>query len=213
MQSDLTKTKIFGVGFHKTGTTSLFAALQLLDYKVSGTVGFELSYEQLTEQALALCLETAQKYDAVEDMPWPLYYKELDQAFPGSKFILTVRDLEKWYLSVSNHFSDHTPPMHSLIYGPDKAKAIAHKDHWIATHQAHIDAVLAYFATRPDDLLVMDFAQGDGWEKLCPFLGVTIPNTPFPQKNTSKSRKSLRYRLLRKWHHLTGRVFYPENAV
>lgn len=41
-----------------------------------------------------------------------------------------------------------------------------------------------YFAGRPEDLLIMDICAGDGWEKLCPFLGFEIPETPFPHLNT-----------------------------
>jgi Sulfotransferase domain len=29
----------------------------------------------------------------------------------------------------------------------------------------------------------MDITNGDGWDKLCPFLGLDIPDTPFPKSN------------------------------
>jgi len=35
----------------------------------------------------------------------------------------------------------------------------------------------------------MDMTQGDGWEKLCPFLGNAIPETPFPCMNRSIDSK------------------------
>lgn len=212
-QTPTQTAKIFCIGFHKTGTTSLYSALTSLGYRTSGTVGFDLGYEELKKKGADLCIEAARDIDAAEDMPWPLYFRELDAAFPGSKFILTLRDLDNWYASVAGHFEDRTPPMHALTYGPDKANALDHEDHWIATHQAHLEAVRAWFADRPGDLLEMDLAAGDGWEKLCAFLGKEIPETPFPQKNTSKIRHSWRYRLLRKLHALTGRQFYPEQAA
>lgn len=211
--SPYTGPKVFGIGFHKTGTTSLYAALNALGLRVSGTIGYELDYPTLEATARDLCVSTAGQVDAVEDMPWPLYFRDLDLAFPGSKFILTVRDLDDWYASVARHFKDHAPPMHALTYGPDRANALEHREHWIATHQAHIDAVTDWFTGRENDLLVMDFAAGDGWDKLCPFLGLKAPAEAFPQKNTRATRQSWRYRLLRRWHLLRGQAFYPEDAA
>ena len=40
----------------------------------------------------------------------------------------------------------------------------------------------------PDRLLVMDIPAGDGWEKLCPFLGVPIPDAPFPHAYKTEYR-------------------------
>ena len=40
-----------------------------------------------------------------------------------------------------------------------------------------------YFKNRPNDLLVMNICEGDGWEMLCPFLGTDIPDVPFPKLN------------------------------
>jgi hypothetical protein len=50
------------------------------------------------------------------------------------------------------------------------------------THRAN---VISYFKDRPGDLLVMDVCGGEGWEKLCPFLGLAIPNVPFPHVRTT----------------------------
>ena len=47
-----------------------------------------------------------------------------------------------------------------------------------------------YFKDRPGDLLVMNICEGEGWEKLCPFLGVPIPNEPFPNVNKSIKHKT-----------------------
>jgi hypothetical protein len=40
-----------------------------------------------------------------------------------------------------------------------------------------------YFADRPRDLVVMHIIDGQGWEVLCPFLGVAVPGVPFPRRN------------------------------
>ena len=56
---------------------------------------------------------------------------------------------------------------------------------------------------RPDDLLVLDICGGRaGWEVLCPFLGVPVPNTPFPNANRIDSLDEILLRLL----HVMGSV-------
>ena len=46
-------------------------------------------------------------------------------------------------------------------------------------------------ADRPGKLVEMDFSSGDGWEKLCPFLGLPVPAKPFPHANKAEGRKPL----------------------
>lgn len=57
------------------------------------------------------------------------------------------------------------------------------RDKMIAGYHRHHADVRRYFADRPDDLLEMRIAEGDGWEKLCPFLGVEVPDGEFPRTN------------------------------
>jgi hypothetical protein len=83
--------KVFCIGFHKTGTTSLNVALQTLGYQVTGPNGY--NDPKIQKRVLALAHSLVKKYDAFQDNPWPIIYKEMDHAYPGSKFILTVRVL------------------------------------------------------------------------------------------------------------------------
>ena len=64
-------------------------------------------------------------------------------------------------------------------------------DDYLQSFRDHNREVVEYFAGR-DDLLVMDVEKGDGWEKLCGFLGTGIPDTPYPWKNRRTWRRSLR---------------------
>ena len=57
---------------------------------------------------------------------------------------------------------------------------------YVDRYKNHNREVNEYFKDRPDDLLVMDVTAGDGWEKLCPFLGVDIPDIDFPPANKAK---------------------------
>lgn len=206
----MARPKVFCIGFQKTGTTSLYAALTALGYRTSAVVGRELSAEELAAKGAALCIETAKRYDAAEDMPWPMFFRELDLAFPGSKFILTVRDEARWFASIERHFGDRGEAMQAFVYGRDAAAPAGNKARYLNVYRGHEQAVRAYFRERPDDLLIMDLEAGDGWEALCDFLGVAAPQTPFPAKNRSADRARVLYRLRRKLGLAFGRYLAPE---
>ncbi len=185
------QTKVFCIGFHKTGTTSLGAALELLGYKVSGAFG--VNKADVEKTALKKALALANKHDAFQDNPWPILYRELDAAFPGSRFILTLRDESQWLQSLLKHFAGKDTPMRRWIYGVGDPQG--NESIYLQRYKRHNAEVLDYFKNRSDDLLIMNLASGDGWDKLCPFLGKTQPATPFPHANQatireqSKSRK------------------------
>lgn len=182
--------KVFGIGFHKTGTTSLARALTLLGYRVTGPNG--VNDPKIAENVYDLAYREAERHDAVQDNPWPLLYKELDQWFPGSKFVLTVRPTDEWIRSQVRHFKTATTPMRTWIYGvgcPEGNEKI-----YTERYERHYRDVLTYFRDRPDDLLILDITAGEGWEKLCPFLDLPIPAQDFPSANkaTERERFSLR---------------------
>jgi hypothetical protein len=58
----------------------------------------------------------------------------------------------------------------------------------------------------------MDLAAGDGWAALAAFLGVPVPDQPFPERNRKRDRRTLAYRLRRRLHHALGRYLSPEEA-
>jgi hypothetical protein len=202
------RPKVFCIGFQKTGTTSLHAALSRLGYKTAAVVGRDLTADELRKTALDLCLEAAKSHDAAQDMPWPLFYRELDKAFPGSKFILTVRDPDNWFRSLENHFGDHPHAMQEFVYG--RASPAGARERYIDVYQAHDRAVRDYFSDRAGDFLIMDLEKGDGWEALCAFLNLPAPDLPFPAKNRTEDRDSLSYRIRRRLSMLAGRYLAPE---
>ncbi|WP_017305649.1 sulfotransferase [Spirulina subsalsa] len=50
---------------------------------------------------------------------------------------------------------------------------------------------LDYFCDRPDSLLVLNIGAGEGWDKLCPFLGLDPLDQPFPYIKKQSLLKSL----------------------
>lgn len=171
--------KVFGIGWAKTGTTTLRVCFETLGYS---HYAYDLSLVGDVNRALKI----AEQYETFKDWPWILYYRELDQRFPGSKFILTTRDSESWIKSYRNATTDQglSPDQleaRRIIY---EAPYVGINDEeLIARVNRHNADVKAYFAKRPEDLLVVNWAEGDGWSELCAFLGRDVPSVPFPHAN------------------------------
>lgn len=189
------KTWIIGVGFHKTGTTSLGKALEIHGFRVKSVTPEALipilkgNYEKVYKMI--------EGFDVLEDTPWFMIYRELDKQFPGSKFILTIREAEGWYDSICRHSDNIRTAQREWIYGRGNGNPAANKENTLKVYKDHNEQVLEYFKDRPEDLLVMDLTIGDGWEKLCGFLNLEIPGIPFPHKNKKKKNgpdSVLRYR-------------------
>ncbi len=188
-------TRIFGVGMHKTATNSLHAALTQLGYDSahwpSGIWARDV-YNEMMEQGRSATLERSY---AACDLPITILYKELDRAYPGSKFILTVRDEEKWLASARKHWShEHNPyrwewdvypvnnKIHKLVYGRTDFDARVMMERYVR----HNREVLHHFRGRPGDLLVMDMDGGAGWKELCGFLGKAVPQSEYPREFVTK---------------------------
>ena len=173
------KAKVFCIGFHKTGTTSLKFAMNKMGYRVAGPNG--VRDENIASNVFDMVSGLVPKFDAFQDNPYPVIYQYLDESYPDSKFILTRRDDESWLNSVVRHFAKIDSPMRRWIYGV--GYPIGNEQIYLARYQQHNHDVKEYFVDRPGDLLVMDIANGDGWEQLCDFLGEDVPRVPFPHRN------------------------------
>jgi len=178
--------KIFCIGFQKTGTKSMRQALEVLGYACCGPKPNLL--KQIKDKKWVKITREIEKYDAFEDNPWPLIYKELDKKFPGSKFILTTRKPENWIKSTSDYFGKKETEMRKWIYG--KGSPIGNKIKYINKYKDHNKKVLDYFRSRPDDLLIIDLEKGNGWKELCKFLNKPTQKKPFPHINKGKKTSS-----------------------
>ncbi|QNI69791.1 sulfotransferase family protein [Cyanobium sp. NS01] len=179
------RSKLFCIGFHKTGTTSLERALEYLGYRVIGRRRLKGLHSH--HELLEACCNLVPRYNAFQDNPWPLFYRELDARFPGSKFILTVRPPEAWLQSQVKHFGSKVSTMRQWIYGKGCSKG--NEGVYLKRYNEHNAEVIDYFRDRPRDLLVLDLTAGAGWPELCNFLGYPIPSVPFPRSNTAADRK------------------------
>ena len=175
-------TKIFCIGFQKTGTTSLGTALEILGYNVCG-VRYDL-VDAIRGNQWEKIDGVIMQYDAFKDNPWPVIYQSLDEKYPGSKFILTVRDDSAWIKSLVNHFGTTPSVMQDFIYG--KAYPKGNEELYLNTYRKHNREVLAYFENRKEDLLVMDLTHEKDWNRLCQFLDQPVPPAAFPHENKGK---------------------------
>jgi hypothetical protein len=166
--------KVFCIGFHKTGTSSLGLLLRKLGYATQGSYKTRDRYliAGLARGDLQGIYSVAERSEAFHDNPWPIFYRELDIRFPGSRFILTLRDCASWIRSAVNHFgkqADPISPMRQMIYGAPTP--VGNEDRYVARFQQHNDEVQAYFKGREQDLLAIDLNERDALEPICSFLG------------------------------------------
>ena len=182
--------KIFGIGFHRTGTSSLNDALQRVGLNA---IHWPSQYQsQMREgmsnaERLAILAPCLAEYNGFTDVPFSGLYHVLDRTYSGSRFILTKRDPESWWQSLIPHWrlcegTRQLKPFELIQYNqyePYTTQAtLADKEIFMAKFTAHNQAVINYFADRPDDLLIIDWKSDDhpfSWEKLCAFLGKGLP--------------------------------------
>jgi hypothetical protein len=182
--------KVFGLGLSRTGTTSLGGALEMLGIPTKHYPYDRATYAELTSGTYRLSV--LEKFDAVVDITVAPYYAQLDRAYPGSKFILTTRDMESWLRAIEKHFAfleswdDMNEPfrrftefINACVFGSLRFSA----ERFRYVYETHDANVREYFRDRRDDLLVIDICGGEGWEKLCGFLDVPIPDEPFPHRD------------------------------
>ncbi len=205
--------KIIGAGFGRTGTLSLKVALEELGFNPCYHMTELLArpndfvfWETTAQGNPVNWHDIFDTHQATVDWPGCTFYKELMQEYPDAKVLLTTRDPESWYESarstiyqVSRMVND-SPLARLLIFavrtlgnnGPrvgalantlvwDKTfhGRFADKAYAIQVFNQHIEEVKSYVPT--DKLLV--YQVKDGWEPLCTFLGVEIPDKPFPRLN------------------------------
>jgi hypothetical protein len=202
--------KVFGLGFSKTGTTSLEKAFSILGYKVcaghynNNYTNFLIAlyvngdYKELTKFATL--------FDAFADGPWGggKLYRHLYEQYPDAHYILTIREPEKWYKSFEKMITRFDPDLNKAFdtfyangrYGtPYFFKHIfgietmyGSKDKMIAYYNEYNKDVIAFFKESKKDLLVVDLTDGEGWDKICPFLEKQKPLVPFPHENAAPNK-------------------------
>jgi hypothetical protein len=195
--------RLLGAGFGRTGTSSIKVALELLGWGPCHHMHEVRDHpEQLPLWAAAARDEPVDwdkafaGYSSQIDWPGARHWRELAGHFPRAKVLLSVRDPDEWYKSLSQTIlpsaaigrqADPNPQIRAfaeMVYqtihqGVFNGR-MDDRDYAIGVHLAHIREVQAVIA--PGRLLTYDVKEG--WEPLCAFLGVPVPSRPFPLRNT-----------------------------
>jgi hypothetical protein len=195
--------RVVGAGLGRTGTTSLKTALEFLlkapcyhmDEVYSHPEHVEVWRAALRGEAGDLG-SVMEGYAATVDFPAGAFWRELSLLFPEALVILTVREsAEAWWQSANaTIFEKNRQPvspgdplaissgmiaeMMSSRFTPDWNN----RDSAMAAYERHNDAVRQ--GVPPGRLL--EWKPDNGWEPLCAALGLPVPSTAFPHKNSAR---------------------------
>ncbi|WP_163510675.1 sulfotransferase family protein [Fodinicola acaciae] len=199
--------KVIGAGFPRTGTSTQQAVLNQLGFgpcyhmrEVMENPGHAAGWVDAISGRPYDLAELLAGYQSTTDAPGCFFWRELLAANPDAKVLLSVRDADKWYQSMittvlnpelfakMGDIAKRDPEMADRRRLPetmfDKVfGASRDKDHLIEIYQRHNADVRAEVPA--DQLLVYEVKQG--WGPLCEFLGVPVPDEPYPHLNDSAS--------------------------
>lgn len=209
---DAARPKVFGVGMMKTGTTTLGECLTSLGF--SHRPYYPKLIRQIDRGDFSRVWDVVDRYESFEDNPWPMIYSALDDRYPGSKFVLTVRrDTETWWQSMTAHARRMGPTAErKIIYGHGYPTNRNKRSHTSAYEKHNMD-VRAHFESREDQFLEVCWETGSTVQEVAEFVGVSAPAAAVvPRLNTAKgSRVSPRFWLRNsvKWATISGLGFDP----
>ncbi|WP_329417740.1 sulfotransferase family protein (plasmid) [Streptomyces sp. NBC_00704] len=203
--------KLINAGLGRTGTTSLKAALDRLGlgpsfhmFDIVGDAGRLRQWEKIVCDGERPDWAAAfDGYRSAVDGPCAVYYRQISEAFPDAKVLLTVRDADSWYRST--HDTLYQFALRSAANPPEPGSAQARlfrvtsalvwdglfggrfsdKDHAVEVYHRHNEEVVRVMGA--DNVLVYDVREG--WEPLCAFLGVDVPREEFPRTNDTASMR------------------------
>jgi hypothetical protein len=193
--------KVIRAGFGRTCTMSLKAALEELGYGPCYHMIELFEHPEHVERREAAVRgepvdweDMFAEYRATVDWPGASFYKELMEAHPEARVLLSIRDPHRWYESTKNTIYATVNPSPEMIAavgpGPQLNNDLIWKrtfgenfedrQHAIEVFERHNEEVKEHAPA--DQLLVYEVKEG--WEPLCDFLGIETPKgKPFPHLN------------------------------
>ena len=202
--------KVVGAGFGRTGTLSLKIALERIGFGPCYHMMEVFPRPEHVARWHRLAFEQSMDWDeifrgfhATVDWPAARWWREIAAHFPDAKVLLSVRDSEAWYKSVTDTIyqpmkspaPDGVPELVRLqsemarkaILDETFDNRFEDKAHAIEVFRKHNQAVRD--AIDPARLLVFDVREG--WGPLCRFLEVPIPDEPFPRLNDTATFQAM----------------------
>lgn len=185
--------KVIGAGLGRTGTLSLKIALEYLGF---GPCYHAMEVGASARRSLPLWIDAIDGkpdwnaifdgYGATVDYPGCCFWKALLAHAPAAKVILTVRGADSWFESV--HQTIFSAQKGVPLFGEsgqalstflrrDFGDKIDDRSFMVDYFERWNQAVMA--AVPAERLLVLSLE--DGWAPLCEFLGVDVPEVPYPR--------------------------------
>ena len=146
----------------------------------------------------SLTLPVLNEFDALTDTPVCATFEGLDAGYPGSLFVVTVRDKESWLESCAWYWATQLEPFVREHPGDPRMAYIEavdralyggpgfDRERFSAAYDRYHDRVAEHFRDRPSELLTFDICAGAGWDPLCSFLGVSSPTGALPRQGEQR---------------------------
>jgi hypothetical protein len=191
--------RVIGSGLGRTGTKSLHAALNIL-----GCGPCHHMFEMFAhKEMMPLWIEAGQGradwdaifdgYASAVDYPTAAYWREVATHYPDAKVVHTIRDPDQWFDSTQATIfrsdgiaagamnSDEVIGEFFRSFIKPPLRDHLHDRAWLIEYfRRHTDEVKATIP--PERLLVYEVSEG--WDPLCRFLGIPVPDEPFPSQNS-----------------------------
>ncbi len=202
--------EVIGAGFGRTGTLSLKRALEDLGFGPAYHMQEAMRRPSHVRRWLGYADTGNADWDALfakfrsgVDYPVCCVWEELAAHYPEAKVVLTVRDPNKWWESTSSTIygfrSAFSPWFQRAVPAAGRFVEMVERfvwegvfegrftdrDHAIEIFTRHVDHVRS--TCPPERLLVFNVA--DGWDPLCAFLDVPVPDQPFPHLNDTRTTR------------------------
>jgi hypothetical protein len=205
--------RVIGAGLGRTGTDSVKAALDLLGFgpchhmkELFTNPSSIRGWLRAAEEGRPDWGQLLGGYQSTVDWPSVFFWRELVDAYPSAKVLLTVRDPQSWYDSVAETLYrsryatvDAMPPEIRERFAATPAlwdqPRLAERTIWQGTFRGRftdraytLEVYRSHVAAVRDRVpadMILEFDVRDGWAPLCAFLGVSVPAEPFPRLNTS----------------------------
>lgn len=193
------KQKVFGIGWGKTGTCTLALCLKRFGFRYAG---FSSKFLKQVHQGIKdPAIAAVQTVDSVANFPWNILYKELDAAYPHSKFILTVRrDSKTWLKSmqvqedrrVGRRAGVHKAGMRMLhdvkcVRGNEAKVALTYTRHNVAVEEYFDGRRVVDVGLKDASLLIACWETGTTFAELAAFLSLPCPRGKIPHIHWDES--------------------------
>ena len=174
------------IGQPKTGTKTIAKLFNMLKLKTNCNpeclnitddfVLLDNNIKYYTNDDILKCHNNIEIFDAFHDYPYSFNYEYINDNFPDSKFILTIRNSEDWFNSLINYQTlgnSVNKPLLKKLYGYEFV-TLENKENVISKYNEYNFNIMKYFYSKTRKLLIIDLTKDNIRDKLIDFLEKNI---------------------------------------